>query len=79
MPVPEVRFMADDINRVFCSCRCRAAEGNPNLPICACGGGYHCADEGYCVPHEADPDYCSPNYAGNCPIGACDVATNRCR
>jgi hypothetical protein len=71
-------FPPDDINRVFCSCRCRAGEGNPNLPICACSDGYHCADEGYCVPHEADGDYCDAEYQANCP-GACNLVTNRCR
>ena len=72
-----VRLADDNINRVFCSCRCRAGEGNPNLPLCACGGGYHCADDGYCVLHEADGDYCDATYEVNCP-GRCDLATNRC-
>jgi hypothetical protein len=75
---PGTRIGDNDINRVFCSCRCRAGEGNPNLPICACGGGYHCADDGYCVPHEADDDYCDAAYITNCPVSACDLTTNRC-
>lgn len=75
---PGVSIPPDNINRVFCSCRCRAGEGNPNLPICACSDGYHCADEGYCVPHEADPGFCSPEYTSNCEVSGCDLTTNRC-
>lgn len=75
---PGIRIQDNSINRVFCSCRCRAGEDNPNLPLCACGDGYHCADEGYCVPHEADDSFCSEDYETNCPVGACDLATNRC-
>jgi hypothetical protein len=75
---PGVSIPPDNVNRVFCSCRCRAGEGNPNLPICACSDGYHCADEGYCVPHEADPAFCSPDYTSNCEVSGCDLTTNRC-
>jgi hypothetical protein len=76
--IPETLLAENNINRVFCSCRCRAGEGNPNLPLCACGGGFHCADEGYCVPHEADDQYCAADYEGNCPSTGCDLTTNRC-
>lgn len=46
-------------DRVFCSCRCSAAGGDSNLPLCTCNEGYHCVDlltqggsgvrGGYCI------------------------------
>lgn len=49
----------DRAARVFCSCRCSAAGGDSNLPLCACNEGFHCVDlltqggagvrGGYCI------------------------------
>ena len=49
----------NSLERVFCSCRCRAT-GDVNTPLCECGEGFHCVDVlttggvgvqgGYCVP-----------------------------
>lgn len=76
-PEPGVEYPPDSINRVFCSCRCRASETNPDLPLCECGEGFHCSDEAFCVPHEADASYCSAEYPGRCGA-ACDLETERC-
>ncbi|MGE0785815.1 MAG: hypothetical protein AB7S26_09020 [Sandaracinaceae bacterium] len=52
-------------NQVFCSCRCSAESGQSNVPLCDCGDGFRCLEEGergfvtsgglgvrggYCVP-----------------------------
>jgi hypothetical protein len=49
----------DRAARVFCSCRCSAAGGDANLPLCNCNEGFHCVDlltqggagvrGGYCI------------------------------
>lgn len=49
----------DRAARVFCSCRCSAAGGDSNLPLCTCNEGFHCVDlltqggagvrGGYCI------------------------------
>lgn len=65
------------VDRVFCSCRCRALETNPDLPLCVCGTGYHCSDEDFCVPDIADPRFCNSAEHPHCP-GRCDLATQRC-
>lgn len=76
--IPGTELAPNSINRVFCSCRCRPDATAPNLPTCSCGDGYNCSEEGFCVPHEADPGYCSETYESNCTADACDLATNRC-
>ncbi len=72
------RILSESDERVFCSCRCRANAANPNLPLCACEAGYHCADEDFCVPNDADPRFCDYLEHYNCP-GRCDVEMQRCR
>jgi len=52
-------------NQVFCSCRCSSDGGDTNIPLCDCGDGFRCLEEGergfvtaggegvrggYCVP-----------------------------
>ena len=76
--IPGVELSPSSINRVFCSCRCRPDASAPNLPTCGCSDGFSCADEGFCVPHEADEGYCSETYELNCLVADCDLATNRC-
>jgi len=76
--IPGVALSENNINRVFCSCRCRPDATAPNLPTCGCSDGFSCADEGFCVPHEADTGYCSETQTNNCTIELCDLATNRC-
>lgn len=76
---PGAPYPSDSIERVFCSCRCAPSDTNPNLPLCVCGDGYHCSDERFCVPHEADPRFCSADYTTNCSPERCDTATSRCR
>ncbi|UJR84205.1 hypothetical protein [Sandaracinus amylolyticus] len=72
----------NSLERVFCSCRCRASGGDANTPLCDCGEGFHCVDlvdrggvgvrGGYCVPDElctADAD---------CATGRCNFDTGVC-
>jgi hypothetical protein len=57
----------DREDRVFCSCRCSAAGGDSNLPLCECNEGFHCVDlltqggpgvrGGYCIRSE----FCEDN------------------
>ena len=75
--IPGVDYGTTSIDRVFCSCRCRALETNPDLPLCVCGEGYHCADADFCVPNEADSRFCDSTEHPHCP-GRCDLATQRC-
>ncbi len=73
-------------DRVFCSCRCSAAGGDVNTPLCECTEGFHCVDVltsggvgvrgGYCVPNDlcnADED--CPGTSCNLATGACNLAT----
>lgn len=76
--MPAIRLAENSINRVFCSCRCRPDTSAPNLPTCSCSDGFNCSDEGFCVPHEADDNYCSESHTANCPVDVCDLATNHC-
>jgi hypothetical protein len=68
--------------RVFCSCRCSAAGGEANTPLCACTNGFHCVEVvtsgsaglrgGYCIPNEL----CENN--ADCPGGTCEASTGVC-
>jgi hypothetical protein len=68
--------------RVFCSCRCSAAGGDVNTPLCACTDGFHCVDVltaggvgvrgGYCVPN----DLCTADE--DCVSGRCNLDTGVC-
>lgn len=65
------------LERVFCSCRCSAAGGDSNTPLCECSDGFHCVDVlnaggvgvrgGYCVPNEL----CTSD--DDCPSGRCNL------
>jgi hypothetical protein len=69
--------------RVFCSCRCSAAGGDVNTPLCECGDGFHCVDVltaggegirgGYCVPNVlcTSDDDCSTTC--NFETGTCNL------
>lgn len=71
----------NSLERVFCTCRCRAP-GGANQPLCQCGEGYHCVDVltaggvgiagGYCVPNQ----YCTADE--DCPSGRCDLEAGLC-
>jgi len=71
--------VSNSAERVFCTCRCSATDGDSNTPLCDCTDGFHCVDVltaggagvrgGYCVPNElctADEDCAS----GRCNLEA---------
>jgi len=71
----------DSLERVFCSCRCRAS-GDANTPLCACTAGFHCVDVltaggvgvqgGYCVPDDlCTSDEDCGGTPGSCQEGVC--------
>lgn len=74
--------VTNSAERVFCSCRCSAAGGDVNTPLCNCTDGFHCVNVltaggvgvrgGYCVPNElctADED---------CGLNTCNLETGVC-
>ncbi len=70
--------------RVFCSCRCSAADGDVNTPLCECTEGFHCVNVvtagsggirgGYCVPNElcTNDDDCGSTRC-NFETGTCNL------
>ncbi len=77
---------SNSLDRVFCSCRCRASAGGlANTPLCECGDGYNCVDivdrggaglrGGYCVPRGMDTcsmdEDCRSSGGGTCVSGRC--------
>ncbi|WP_157069228.1 hypothetical protein [Sandaracinus amylolyticus] len=70
------------LERVFCTCRCSATDGDSNTPLCDCSDGFHCVDVltaggagvrgGYCVPN----DLCTADE--DCASGRCDLDTGVC-
>ena len=75
----------NSLDRVFCSCRCSAAGGDANTPLCECSDGFHCVDVisaggagvqgGYCVPNElcTSDDDCANGC--NLTTGVCNPAS----
>lgn len=71
-----------DLDQVFCSCRCSIAEGEQaNQPLCACGAGFECIDDivttggegvrgGYCVPCvlPGNPENLDITIFDDCPV-----------
>jgi hypothetical protein len=67
--------------RVFCSCRCSAAGGDSNLPLCECNEGFHCVDlltqggagvrGGYCIREQFCEDNEDCAAGQRCVMNAC--------
>lgn len=74
--------LPNSLERVFCSCRCSAAGGDSNTPLCDCTEGFHCVDVlnaggvgvrgGYCVPNEL----CTSD--DDCASGTCNLSEGIC-
>lgn len=70
--------------RVFCSCRCRAAADNSGgTPLCSCDDGWHCVDVIDTGPEGLRGGYCVPDILctrdEDCGGGlSCNTNTNIC-
>jgi len=80
----EIQITENSPDRVFCTCRCSAEQGNASLPLCQCTDGFRCVPAsdpggGYCVPNALaiDAGICAND--AECPGGQRCDATHHCR